>query len=149
MDRNRCRPKQNQRGFSLIEVMVAVFILSVGLLSVAALQILGLKNTHSAYLHSQATTSATDIIDRMHINRDGALAGGYDIVIGTSAPGGGTIAANDLGGWKTNLDAGLPSGDGAIDCSTVSGLCVVTVQWDDSGGTAGSTAAQIVLRARL
>jgi len=149
MDRNRRRPQQNQRGFSLIEVLVAVFILSVGLLSVAALQIIGLKNTHSAYLHSQATTSATDIIDRMRINRDGALAGGYNIAIGTSAPSGSTITANDLDGWKTNLDTNLPSGDGAIDCSTVPGLCVVTVQWDDSGGTAGSTAAQIALRARL
>ncbi|MFC1602020.1 type IV pilus modification protein PilV [Pseudomonadota bacterium] len=149
MDRNIWRPKQNQRGFSLIEVLVAVFILSVGLLSVAALQIIGLKNTHSALLHSQATTSATDIIDRMRINRDGALAGSYDIAIGASAPGGSTIAANDLGGWKINLDANLPYGDGAIDCSTVSEFCVVTVQWDDSGGTAGSAAAQIALRTRL
>jgi len=149
MNGSRRQLKQNQRGFSLIEVLVAIFILSVGLLSVAALQIIGLKNTHSASLHSQATTSASDIIDRMRINHDSALAGGYNIAIGTSAPGGSTIAANDLGGWKTNLDTGLPSGDGGIDCSTVSGLCVVTVQWDDSGGTAGSTAAQIVLRARL
>ncbi len=125
-----------QRGFYLIEALIAALILAVGLLSVAVLQIIGLKNTDSAALYSQATTLATEAIDRMRINRVSALAGNYDIAIGV-APSGSTIEATDLIGWKADMVGRLPSGDGAVDCTSTGGLCVVTVQWDDRRGTSG------------
>jgi type IV pilus assembly protein PilV len=143
------RLKQSQYGITLIEILVSIVIFAIGLLGVAALQIVGLKNTHSSSLHTQATTSATDILDRMRINRSAALAGDYDIALSASAPSVITIAGDDLRGWKTDLIGQLPSGDGAIDCSTVAGLCVVTVRWDDSRATAGNAAAVVALRGRL
>lgn len=67
-----------QSGFTLIEVLVAVVILSVGLLGVASLQVQGLKNNQSAYLRSQATLLAYDMADRMRTNSTRAIAGDYD-----------------------------------------------------------------------
>lgn len=67
-----------QDGFTLIEILVAVVILSIGLLGIASLQVQGLKNNQSAYLRSQATLLAYDMADRMRINATAAINGDYD-----------------------------------------------------------------------
>src|SRR5690606_37357910 len=51
------------RGFSLIEVMVAVLVLSLGLLGLAALQGLSMRNNQSANYRTQATNLAYEFID--------------------------------------------------------------------------------------
>lgn len=56
------------RGFSLIEVMVAVFVLSIGLLGMAALMATSLRNNQSADYRSQAVNLAHDAIDMMRAN---------------------------------------------------------------------------------
>ncbi len=66
------------KGFTLIEILVAVVILSIGLLGVASLQVQGLRNNQSAYLRSQATLLAYDMADRMRTNSAEAIAGSYD-----------------------------------------------------------------------
>ena len=58
------------RGFTLVEVLVALVVLSIGLLGVAALQLTSLRSNHSSAMRSQATFLAYDIIDRMRANRD-------------------------------------------------------------------------------
>jgi type IV pilus assembly protein PilV len=68
--RRPSRPKQG--GFSLIEVLIAVLVFSVGLLGLAGLQAISLKNVHSAYLRTQATFLAYDMIDRMRANKNAA-----------------------------------------------------------------------------
>ncbi len=60
---------QNQQGFSLIEVMVTMLIVSIGLLGIAGIIMTSLKNSQSSYGRSQATLLANDIIDRMRANR--------------------------------------------------------------------------------
>lgn len=70
--------RRDQRGFTLIEILVALVILSVGLLGVASLQVQGLRNNQSAYLRSQATLLAYDMADRMRTNSDSAIAGSYN-----------------------------------------------------------------------
>ena len=65
-------------GFTLIEILVALVILSVGLLGVASLQVQGLRSNQSAYLRSQATLLAYDIADRMRLNSVRAIAGDYN-----------------------------------------------------------------------
>ncbi|MEX2576131.1 MAG: type IV pilus modification protein PilV [Halofilum sp. (in: g-proteobacteria)] len=57
-------------GFSLIEVLVSLVILSIGLLGVAALQLNGLRYTQGAYQSSQATVALSDLVDRMRTNPD-------------------------------------------------------------------------------
>ncbi len=57
-----------QSGFTLLEVLITLIILSVGLLGLAGLQTMSLRNNHSAYLRSQAITQSYDIVDRMRAN---------------------------------------------------------------------------------
>lgn len=61
------RMAQNQ-GFSLVEVMVALLVLSIGLLGLAALQTTSLQYNTGSYFRTQATFLAYDIIDRMRAN---------------------------------------------------------------------------------
>ncbi|MFN0160373.1 MAG: type IV pilus modification protein PilV [Burkholderiales bacterium] len=58
-------------GFTLVEVMVAIVILSFGLLGVAGLMVLGIQNTYSSQQRSTATQLAYDMIDRMRSNQAG------------------------------------------------------------------------------
>lgn len=55
-------------GFTIIEMLVALLILSIGLLGVAALQTTGQRFNHAAYLRTQATFLAYDIMDRIRAN---------------------------------------------------------------------------------
>ena len=66
-----------QAGFSLIEVMVAALILSIGILGVAGLQIIGLKGTHQSYMKQQAMALVQSLTERMHSNKQGVIAGNY------------------------------------------------------------------------
>ena len=63
------------KGFTLLEVMVALVVLSVGLLGLAALQTATVRFNQNAYLRSQATNFAYDLADRMRANREAAIAG--------------------------------------------------------------------------
>lgn len=125
------------RGFSLIEVLVAVLVLSIGLLGLAALQATSLKSNDGAYLRTQATILSYDLFDRMRANRAAAWAGDYDIDIGDSAPTGTSRAQQDVNFWLGQLATKLPSGDGEVDCSNAPN-CRVLVQWNDerAGGDA-------------
>ncbi len=131
-------PHRAIRGFSLIESLVSLLVLSVGLLGVAALQLSSLKANHDAATHSQATFLAYDIIDRMRANRGAALAGAYDIALG-EAPAAGTVAGNDLTQWKQEISATLPAGsvaaDGAVVLDPATQVVTVTLQWDDAHGS--------------
>ena len=63
-----------ERGFSLIEVLVAMLVLAIGLLGLAALQTQGVRFNHDAYVRSNATALAYDIVDKMRINRANAAS---------------------------------------------------------------------------
>lgn len=119
-------------GFTLIEVLVAVLVLSIGLLGLAGLQTASLRNNNSAYMRSQAAILAYDMADRMRSNRDAAITGGYDLSLTNSYSGSGSIAADDLTQWMATLTSILPAGQGEVD-RTASAV-TVTVQWDDTRG---------------
>ncbi len=146
---NKFKIKKHQQGFTLIEVMVSIIILAIGLLGMAGLQTITLKNGQSAYMRSQATILAYDIMDRMRINRDQAINGSYDLALGATPPAGSNIHQQDLTAWFADLDAALPAADGSIDCTTVSNLCSIVVQWDDTRATEGIATQQVIITARL
>ena len=114
-------------GFSLIEVLVALFVLAVGLLGLAALQTTGLKFSHQSYERTQATLQAYDITDRIRANKSGAgdtVNTTYNYVSLGSAPGttdctttscsGTQLAEYDIRQWN-NANAGmLAEGRGAL-----------------------------------
>ena len=67
-----------QSGFTLVEILIALLVLSIGLLGLAGLQTAGLRANHSANLRTQATLLAYDMTDRMRANREGYEDGDYD-----------------------------------------------------------------------
>jgi len=140
-------PRQ-QRGVSLIEVMVSVLVLGVGLMGVAALQATALRNGQSSLERSQVVAYSYSILDAMRADHAAALAGAYNtggMQCGIPAAGN-TLAQGDLRQWMQSLKEGM-SGD-AVNDTTVCGqiacvanVCTVTIQWDDTRGTATNAAA--------
>jgi type IV pilus assembly protein PilV len=133
---------------SLIEVLVAVLVLSFGMLGVAALQATSVRTNQSATLRSMAVSYAYDIADRMRGNpgQVRGTPGIYDIAAGV-ATGGSGQAATDLAQWKADLAAGLPSGDGSIAYSAASDQWTISVTWDDTAASRleASTTKQVQL----
>jgi len=70
------RIKKNTTGFTLIEILIAVVILSIGLLGMAGIQIKGLRGTTSSTLRSEASIIANDIAERVHANNGGVFIAG-------------------------------------------------------------------------
>lgn len=122
-----------ERGTTLIETLVALLVLSIGLLGIAGMQMTSLQNNRGAHLRSQAQVLSYDIADRMRANRNAALMGGYTIAFGASASGS-TVQVIDLNNWKQSLAAALPAGDGQIDIVGTN-MVRITVRWTDSLGT--------------
>jgi len=121
-----------QRGATLVEVLVALLVLSIGLLGVAALQVSALQTNQGAHVRSQASVLAYDIADRMRANRAVALAGGYNVLY-TVTPSGGALNELDLQNWKAALTNTLPTGQGEI--SLVGSIALIRVRWTDKSGT--------------
>lgn len=134
-----------QSGFTLIEVMVAVVVLSIGLLGLAGLQATGLRHNQSASFRSTATVLAYDITDAMRANRTDARDGKYAIGMTDAKPTGSAIYEKDLNNWLSELALRLPAGDGSV--TVASDMVTVTVQWDDSRGA--SAAQQFVMVSQL
>ncbi len=102
------------RGFSLIEVLVAMIILGIGLLGLAALQARSLKFNHDAHLRTQGTILAYDIMETMRLVGKGC-APSYDTSGATvTVPTGATCAVTgsditaDVARWRAALAARLP-----------------------------------------
>jgi len=71
------RNTAREDGFTMVEVLVALLVLSVGLLGLAMLQATGLRYNNDSYMRSQATILAYDLIDRIRANKAAAVAGAY------------------------------------------------------------------------
>ncbi len=132
---------RKHHGFSLIEVLVALFILSIGLLGLAALQTAGLRFNHQSYQRTQATMLSYDIIDRIRANPFGLNADNYDSVppgpagaypdciTGACTPA--EMANYDIGTWKDALKDQLgPTADAEI--STVGEVRTITITWKEN-----------------
>lgn len=135
---------RSQRGATLVEVMIAVFILAVGLLGVAALQASALRNSGSALERSQAVIQIYSMMDAMRASKIGgvneASDGGYNLALGAAPTSGSAISISDRVAWLASLQATLgATAQGAINC--VVGICTITVQWNDSRGTNVDAAA--------
>ena len=143
------RQRANARGFTLIEVLVTLLVLSIGLLGIAKLLLVSSRANDSAYLRTQATSLAYSILDSMRANRAAAVAGNYNVAAtnpgtqcGVSSPcSAQTTAMYDLWNWQQALTTGLgPSGTGTITTvnatDPVTGgtdvTATITVQWNDT-----------------
>jgi type IV pilus modification protein PilV len=66
--RHSALPAARTAGFTLIEVLLTIAVLSVGLLGLAAMQVIGLKSSSNASFRSQATLVAADMVERIRLN---------------------------------------------------------------------------------
>lgn len=130
---SKAAPRVVQRGISMVEVLVAMVVLSFGLLGAATLQGRGLQSSHDAYLYSQASALAYEMAERSRVNSGQSYNSGFGAVPGVQNCNGSnctaaTIAAYDLYEWKQlAVKARLPDADAAV--STVVGPPrVVTIQ---------------------
>lgn len=140
-----------QRGFTLVEVLVSLVVLSIGLLGMARLILLSSHSNDSAYMRSQATALAYEMLDNMRANAAAAEAHSYDTPLSSipatptsCVPPSGTacsqtqLALYDVYSWKQHLAGGaLPSGTGSVVTSTSTPVsATIVVQWDDSAASA-------------
>ncbi|WP_207061722.1 type IV pilus modification protein PilV [Motiliproteus sp. SC1-56] len=125
------------KGFTLVEVLVAVLVLSLGILGLIALESMALKNNHSAYQRSQATILAYDLADRVRANRD--ERGKYIVTIPSGKTHSATtcsscsaegLADNDLVEWSQDIQKLLPGASAAVTAS--GSVFTVTIAWIDN-----------------
>jgi type IV pilus assembly protein PilV len=134
---------RHQTGSGLLEVLVAVLVLSLGLLGLAGLQARALQQNHSGLQRSQAVLLSYSILDALRADRQSAILGVYNIGLTCAAPALNGNLVNDtisvwIGSIQNRLGANVNS-CGSIACAA--GICTIQIQWDDSraGGNANET----------
>jgi type IV pilus assembly protein PilV len=144
--------KAKQRGVSLLEVLIAVLVLSIGLLGLAALQTQALKNAESSLQRTQATILAYAMLDALRANRNAATAGNYNTTLTCTVPdASATLVANDRHYWFQSLKDTLGNHAttcGAINC-TNAGVCTVTVQWSEERAIGGQNNQSIAISSQI
>ncbi len=142
---------KNNKGFTLLEALIAFVIISVGLLGMAGLQVASLKENQMAFFRTQASILAYDMADRIRANAVivDVNAAKYEIDYGdnataancvSSACNSETMADYDLTEWTAALANMLPAGGGSI--AVAAGPPVVytiTVYWDQNRTGASGT----------
>lgn len=140
---------RKQNGFSMLESLVTLVIVSLGLLGIAGIIANSLKVNQGAQIRSQASLLANDIIDSMRANRTTAenTPAAYTLVDCDPIPNANAIAEADLTQWCAALDAALPAGTGSV--ALAANMATVTVQWDDTRAAGGVVDQQFVVETRL
>lgn len=133
-----------QQGMSLIEAMVALLVISVGLLGIAALQIVALQQNSSSQWHSQAVWYSYEITDRILANStvfdnyagvdtDNEYSQDCQALSCSAA----AMVNADAQDWAAAVTQ-LPNGRGMITQPAADSL-TITVMWDDAGTGATGT----------
>lgn len=148
---------KNSAGFTLLEVMVAMVIFSIGLLGLAGIQAVALQNNNSAFTRTVSMQLAYNMADvlRASTDNEGNVSSTFDGIttaIPGTAPssciqksGGGapnctssTLASFEVYHWKKRIEKELPSGLGTITKN--SDVYTITIMWDDEHTGATGTA---------
>ncbi|MFB9066623.1 type IV pilus modification protein PilV [Pseudofulvimonas gallinarii] len=140
------------RGFSLLEVLIALVVFSVGLLGLAAMMVSAVRGNHQAYHHSQAVYVATAMADGLRANLAAVNAGAYNTDWISTAGGNACtscnatdLAARDLAAWAQMANQRLPGGEVRVQCNSIApsgyapaaynGTCTLGVRWGEVGDT--------------
>lgn len=155
--------RRRSAGTTLVEVLVSLVVLSIGLLGMAGVQTVSLRNNQAAYYRTQATTLTLDMMERMRANITAVENGAYDDGTPATADIAGCftvagcspaqLASQDLRDWTAAVNAALPvpssivcidsTGNdgtpGAEACDGLGRVYAIKIWWDDDrDGTAES-----------
>ena len=128
--------KNDQSGLGMIEILVALLILSIGLLGLAAMQVTSTKMTSLSQQKTQAIILANDMVERVRANRGNA--GDYDDMEAKSSdscetdftPPGSNGATNDGKEWTNSVRCLLANGTGDVSVVTGDQEVTVNMQWE-------------------
>ena len=128
---------KKQSGFTLIESILTLFILTIGILGVAGLQMQGMRSANLAIQRMAVTVKTQDLFDRMRANSaniadyatSGATNNGCNTGTSCSAA---QMVSHDLFMWRNDLTSALP-GVPTLNINIVASVVTVAVQWTDRG----------------
>ncbi len=138
----RTRPRTGTGGFTLVEVLVALVVMSVGMLGIAALYLEGLRAGRTALYRTAAVNLAADMADRIRANPDAGLAyagtgpgSTQNCINGPVDCTSGQMANDDWADWLRQVDTQLPDGaTGEVDVLGPAPLTYsITVAWPEIG----------------
>jgi type IV pilus assembly protein PilV len=131
-NRYTCRA---QRGVGLVEVLVAMLVLSIGLLGLAGLQVRTLRGNQTAMQRGMAVIETHMIVDAMRADRDQATTGNFNLAMGAATPAEGSFRATALNRWRSNIQTALGAdASGSVLC--IATACTVIVRWAERGTSA-------------
>ena len=144
MNRNSLKRKAHrQAGFSLVEVLITLVIMSVGMLGIAGLYVQSMQAGRTSMLRHHAVTLAGDVADRIRANPTAAVAYIDPLGADNNCVLGGTdctpaqMAAHDILLWKAQASETLPGGDVTIVFTAANGFVPpnyqITVSWTEPG----------------
>jgi len=143
MHKNYCgRAPKHVQGFTLIEVLIALIIMSVGMLGIAGLYVHSMKAGRTSLFSHNAVILAGDVADRIRANPT-ALAAYEGAGADNDCVDGGVnctvaeMAAHDIFLWNLQADDTLPNGDVAVVFTAAAGVAPptyeITISWVEPG----------------
>jgi len=140
-----------QRGFTLVEILVAVLVFSIGLIGVAAMLGMTIKNHHNTHLRTHASLIASAVNERLRANPLAVSAGAYNATLQAGVPSlpncpcdPAATALRDRRQLGDLAEQWLPDAQTTITCAggalvalpgvgvpPFQGRCEVRVQWNE------------------
>lgn len=161
-------------GFTLIEALIALLVLTIGLLGAAGMLLTSVRNSHNSYLRSQASFIADSLLERMRANPLAIWGGHYNGALDSTTPAApacaasgctpAQVAGHDRKAIARMVAQHLPLGGGNVTCATVgvspvrnfgispvNGQCTISVRWNekrdvDAAGFSGTQSFELVVQ---
>lgn len=152
-----CRPWMavgRQSGVGLIEVLVAVLVLSIGFLGVAALQAMSMSTNNGAMAKSMATIASYSVLDAIRVDKPNATSYNGTVAANACPATAGNLASDQIHNWCVQLGktlGPLATTKGTINCTAVGNdfNCGVTISFNDSRAGVGAANQTITTQAIL
>lgn len=128
------RAGDRARGFSLIEALIAAFLVAVSLMALAQMHTKVLHEMRGALWRATAAELARDLAEQVRANA--SPADSYDCQgVCQEGMGGNAVAVADLAAWRAEVTGRLPDGAGAVAFDSGTGTSparyTIAVSWID------------------